>query len=66
MSQRAKTPSFTFNELIIMVLRPIPISQTKSLLLYGRTTKHSTIFAFYMDDIFGTFENLPKAVYFSA
>ena len=56
MPQGARTSSFTFNELMNIVLRLIPTPQPEPSLLHGRTTKESTSLAFYMDDIFGAFK----------
>ena len=57
MSQIARTLSYTFNELMNIVLGLIPISQTQSLLLNRKTTEDSALFAFYIDDIFEVFKN---------
>ena len=60
MSQGARTLSFTFNNLMNIVLRPIPTFQLEPSLLHGKTTKDSASFAFYMDDIFEAFKTHQK------
>ena len=56
MSQGARTSSFTFNELMNIVFRPILIPQPEPSLLHARTTKKFISLAFYIDGIFGAFE----------
>ena len=64
MSQRARTSSFTFNELMNIDLGPIPTPQLEPSLLHGKTTKDFAPFAFYMDDIFGAFKTHQKQYIF--
>lgn len=64
MPQGAKTLFFTFNELINIVLEPIPSLQLESSLLYKKITKNTTLFAFYIDNIFGTFKTYQEQYIF--
>ena len=47
---------FTFGKLINIVLRPISLPQPEPLLLYKKSTKNTTSFAFYINNIFGAFK----------
>ncbi len=56
MPQGARTSIFTFNELMNIVLGPIPAPQPEPLLLYGKSTQDPASLTFYMDDIFRAFK----------
>lgn len=56
MLQRAQISSFTFSELMNIILRPIPLPPSEPLLLYGKTTKDFALLAFYIDNIFRAFK----------
>lgn len=62
--ERARTPFFIFNKLMNIFLGPIPSLQFKRLLLYRKTTKESTLLAFYIDKIFEDFKTYQEQFIF--
>lgn len=56
MPQRARISSFTFNELMNIVLGPILAAHLKLSLLHRKITHELVSLAFYMDNIFGAFK----------
>ena len=60
MLQRARTSSFIFNELINIILGPIPALHSKLSLFYRKTAEDTASLVFYMDNIFGVFKIYKK------
>lgn len=55
MSQRVTTLSFTLSKVINSVFWPILSFQIEAILLYRKTTKDTTLLAFYIHDIIEVF-----------
>ena len=60
MPQGAKTSSFTFNELMNIILGLISVPHPEPLILYGKIAKDTVLLTFYMDNIFGAFKIYEK------
>ncbi len=54
--QRTKTFIFIFNELMNIILEPIPAPQSESSVHHGKSIQDPASLAFYIDDIFEAFK----------